>query len=99
MKKAIVSVALAAALFTPVSFAATQSEAAAAITAAVLKNNDASKAGFEWRDTYKKQLGPAKKAYKKGDYDKAIKLANTARAHAELGLIQASKSVGADFHN
>jgi len=99
MKKIIISTALAAVFFAPVSFAATQSEAAAAITAAVLKNNAASKAGFEWRDTYKKQLGPAKKAYRQGDYDKAMKLANTARAHAELGLIQASKSVGADFHN
>jgi len=99
MKKAIVSAALAAVLFAPVSFAATQSEASSAITAAVLKNNEARKAGFEWRDTYKKQLGPAKKAYQKGDYDKAIKMANKAKAHAALGLTQASKANGSDLHN
>ncbi|HED17821.1 MAG TPA: hypothetical protein ENI64_13535 [Gammaproteobacteria bacterium] len=99
MKKAIVFAALAAVIFTPVSFAATQSEASSAITAAVLKNNEARKAGFEWRDTYKKQLGPAKKAYQKGDYDKAIKMANKAKSFAELGLIQASKASGFGLHN
>lgn len=97
MKKLIVSTALAAILATPVTFAATQSEAASAINAAVLKNNEASKAGFEWRDTYKKQIGPAKQAYQKGDYDKAVKLANTAKAHAELGLTQASQASAADL--
>jgi len=99
MKKIIVSTALAAIFFAPVSFAATQSEAASAITAAVVKNNEARKAGFEWRDTYKKQLGPAKKAYQKGDYDKAFKMANTAKAHAELGLTQAGMSGAAGLNN
>jgi len=99
MKKLIVSTALAAILAAPITYAATQSEAAAAITAAVMKNNEAQKAGFEWRDTYKKQLGPAKQAYQKGDYDKAIKMANKAKAHAELGLTQASKAGGAGLQN
>ncbi len=99
MNKLIVSAALAAVLVSPVSHAASQSDAAAAITAAVVKNNEAQKAGFEWRDTYKKLLGPAKKAYQKGDYAKAVKLANTAKAHAELGLTQAKVASNADLHN
>lgn len=68
---------------------ATKEEAGNAITEAVVANNKVSAAGFEWRDTYKKLLKPAKEAYKKGDYDTAVKKAKTAKAHAELGLVQA----------
>lgn len=72
-------------------------QASAAIYEAIVMNNKAHKAGFEWRDTYKKLLGPAKKAYKKGDYGRAIALANKARAEAEMGLHQAKVSSGVDL--
>lgn len=76
---------------------ATKADAQKAILAAVLENNKARKARFEWRDTYKKLLGPAKKAYKEGDYDKAVKLSNTAIAHAKLGQAQAKSQAKADL--
>ena len=68
---------------------ASASDASSAIYSAVKANNEAAEIGFEWRDTYKKLLGPAKAAYAKGQYDEAVKLANTAKSHAELGLSQA----------
>ena len=99
MKKLLIACALGALLSSPLAMAASQADAARAITEAVVKNNAARKAGFEWRDTYKKLLGPAKQAYRKGDYDRAVKLANTARAHAELGLAQARQAARADLHD
>lgn len=92
MRKLMLALPLALVLSAPAVHAASQQEAAKAITEAVVANNKASKAGFEWRDTYKKLLGPAKKAYKDGDYAKAVKLSNTAKAHAELGLEQAQRA-------
>ncbi len=77
---------------------ATRAQAANAILAAVQANNKVRKMGFEWRDTYKKLLGPAKKAYRKGNYAKAIKLANMAKTHAKLGMEQAKKAKYADLH-
>lgn len=77
--------------------APTAKDASSAIFEAVTMNNKANKSGFEWRDTYKKLLGPAKHAYQKGDYAKAIELANKAKAEAELGLHQAKMADGADL--
>lgn len=89
MKKLAFALPLIAALAAPQAFAASKAEAGDAIVAAVKLNNEARAAGFEWRDTYKKLLGPAKEAYQKGEYDKAAKLANKAKANAKLGLQQA----------
>lgn len=78
---------------------ATRAQAAKSIVAAVQANNKVRKMGFEWRDTYKKLLGPAKQAYRKGNFSKAMKLANTAMAHARLGMKQAKMANGAGLHN
>ena len=65
-----------------------------AYEAAAAARKAARKAGFEWRDT-KKTLRQARKLAKKGEYEKAIKLANRARRHSELGLIQAEEQESA----
>ena len=52
------------------------------------------KAGYEWRDT-KKMLRQARKLAKKGEYEKAIELANRAARHSGLGLIQAEEQESA----
>lgn len=90
MKRTVLALGLALGI-APVTLLAdaSASDASAAIYSAVKANNDAAKVGFEWRDTYKTLLGPAKAAYAKGHYDEAVKLANTAKSHAELGLSQA----------
>ena len=76
-------------------------KAALADTTAVV--NKAKKAGAEWRDirwpSAKKKknekkhaktlFGKASKAAKAGDYEKAIKLLNKAKQHAEIGIKQA----------
>ena len=90
MKKLAYVLPLLAVLAAPSALAAGKNEASAAILDAVKMNNEARAAGFEWRDTYKKLLGPAKEAYRKGDYDKAQSLANEAATHAKLGLQQAT---------
>ena len=90
MKKFAYVLPLLAVLAAPSALAAGKDEASAAILEAVKMNNEARAAGFEWRDTYKKLLGPAKEAYRKGEYDKAQALANEASAHAKLGLQQAT---------
>ena len=90
MKRTVLALSLALTMApTTILADTTQKEASSAIYAAVTTNNKAAAQGFEWRDTYKKLLGPAKQAYAKGDYDTAVKLANTAKSHAELGLSQA----------
>jgi len=95
MKKVVYALSLAALIAAPGAQAADKQEAANAILEAVKLNNEAAAAGFEWRDTYKKLLGPAKEAYRKGDYDKAKALADTARSHAKLGLQQAQQAANA----
>lgn len=62
-------------------------QAKAAIKSAVMENKKAKKMFFEWRDTGK-LIKKAKKASKKGDYDKAVKLANKAKRQAKLAVIQ-----------
>lgn len=63
-------------------------DAAAAINGAVNATLAAAKAKGEWRDTFK-TIGKAKKAYKKGDFAAAKKLAGKATFQAEMGKKQA----------
>lgn len=98
MKKFAYTLPLLAIFAAPPVLAASQQEASEAILKAVKMNNQAHAAGFEWRDTYKKLLGPAKEAYHKGDYDKAEALANKAATHAQLGLQQATIAENAKPH-
>lgn len=70
-----------------VTFKATYQAAAAARKAVV-------QAGYEWRDT-KKMLRQARKLGKRGEYAKAVKLADRAKRQAELGLIQAEEQESA----
>jgi hypothetical protein len=63
-------------------------EFAAAVEKADASRKKAASVGGEWRDTGK-MIKKAKAAAKKGDYDKALKLANTAYRQGELGYKQA----------
>ena len=65
-----------------------------AYVAAAAAYKAAAQAGFEWRDT-KKMLRQARKLAKKGEYAKAVELANRARRQGELGLIQAEEQQSA----
>ena len=65
----------------------TKAEADAAIATAVKLNNKTKKVYYEWRDTGK-LIKKAKKASKKGDFDKAVKLANKAERQANYALEQ-----------
>jgi nucleoid-associated protein YgaU len=67
---------------------AQKSAAEAAIAAADAALKKAASVGGEWRDS-RKILKKAEAALKKGDYAKAIKLANQARRQGELGYAQA----------
>ncbi len=66
----------------------------AAVAAAKAEIKKASSAGGEWRDTGK-LMKKADKAASKGDFDKAIKLADKARVQAVLGQEQAASQVNA----
>jgi len=70
-----------------------------AILAAVDANKKLAKLGFEWRDTYKKIIGPAKKAWKKGEYDKAEKMAKKVMGLVALGKEQFKRSHNAKLIN
>ncbi len=65
---------------------------------AVAARKKAASVGFEWRDIGK-FLKKAKAAAKKGDYDKAIKLAKKAKAQGELGYQQYLSQRNAGPHN
>jgi len=95
MKKLAYVLPLAALLAAPGAFAATRHEAGQAILNAVQANDQVRSVGYEWRDTYKKLLGPAKHAYRKGNYGKAVQLADTAEQHAELGMAQYQANLNA----
>jgi hypothetical protein len=88
MKKIALIAALAFMLGSANVIAADKKAASEAINAAVKEVNAAAGVHYEWRDSYK-TIGKAKKAYKKGDYAKAMKLANKARKQGELAQIQA----------
>ena len=66
----------------------------AAYEAAVAARKAAAAVGFEWRDI-KKTLRRARKLAKKGEYTKAVELANQARRQGELGQIQAEEQEAA----
>lgn len=90
--KTIIKLALASAL--AMSLAACQSaptktaaDADMAIKAASATNNKAKSLYAEWRDTGD-LLKDAAAAKKKGDFDKAVKLANKAGKQAENALAQ-----------
>ena len=96
MKKLVYVLPLVAMFSATAATAATQQDAANAIVSAVQANNEIAKKGFEWRDTYKTLLGPAKKAYHNGNFDEALALANKAKAEAELGMNQYQASFNAE---
>ena len=66
----------------------------AAYAAAAAARKAVVQAGFEWRDT-RTLLREARKLAKKGEYAKAVQLANRARRQGELGLIQAEEQESA----
>jgi len=71
--------------------------AVSAISAAKAAHKSSVKKGFAWRDTGK-LLKKAKKAHKKGDSKKAIKLANKAQKQAELAMKQGADQANAAPH-
>lgn len=75
----------------------TANDAKGAIAAAEHQTKRAAKKLFEWRDT-KKIIKKAKKALKKGDFNKAVKLANKAKAQSTNALQQASEQRNAGPH-
>ena len=66
----------------------------AAFDAALVARRAAAEAGFEWRDT-RKMLRQARNLARKGEYAKAVELANRARRQGELGQIQAEEQEAA----
>lgn len=91
--KTIIKLALASAL--ALSLVACQSaptksltDANMAIKSAISANGKAKKMYVEWRDTGK-LLKKARKAKGKGDFDKAVKLANKAKRQAINAVAQA----------
>ena len=86
--------AVGAAGFAPQSFATDEAAFVAAYNAAAKARKAVRKAGFEWRDL-RSMLRESKKRGKKGEFAKAIELANQAKRQAELGLIQAGEQESA----
>ena len=72
-----------------------QSDAAVAIAQAEAAIKKAKSLKWIWRDT-EKFLKKAKKAHKKGDDKKAIKLANKAKSQAEMAIKQYYAEQGVD---
>ena len=66
----------------------------AAFDAALAARRAAAEAGFEWRDT-RKMLRQARGLAKKGEYAKAVELANRARRQGELAVMQAREQEAA----
>lgn len=75
----------------------TANDAKGAIAAAEHETSRAAKKFYEWRDT-KKIIKKAKKALKKGDFNKAVKLANKAKAQSTNALQQAHEQRNAGPH-
>ncbi len=65
----------------------TANDAKGAIAAAEHQAKRAAKKSYEWRDTGK-IIKKAKKALKAGNFDKAVKLANKAKAQGTMALQQ-----------
>jgi len=98
MKKTVVFL-LCLFVFGSQAIAADKKSSSEAILAAVDANKKLNKLGFEWRDTYKKIIGPAKKAWQKGKYDEAEKLAKKAIAFIKLGNEQFKRGHNAKLVN
>lgn len=64
-------------------------KAKAAIAAAEASLDKARSVEGEWRDAKKQMVKKAKAAASKGEYDKAIKLANEAKFQGDMGYQQA----------
>jgi hypothetical protein len=96
MKKIAILVAATCMLAGTSAFAAgpTKKDAAAAVQNAVKAVEAAKAVRGEWRDSYK-ILGKAKKAYKKGDYATALKLAGKVERQGQMGKAQAMAETGA----
>ena len=80
--------------FAPCALASDEATFVAAYNAAAKARKAVRKAGYEWRDL-RTMLRESKKLGKKGEYDKAVELANRAMRQAELGLIQAGEQESA----
>ena len=91
---ASVALAVAAWGFAPHAGATDEAAFVAAYNAAAKARKAVRKAGFEWRDL-RTLLRESKKLGKKGEYEKAIELANRAKRQAELGMIQAGEQESA----
>ena len=94
-RQRLLAAAVAAALIAGASCAVTRASEAddaetfkAAYEAGKAARKAAAAVGFEWRDT-KKMLRRAKKLAEKGEYEKAIELANKAKHQGEQGVSQA----------
>ena len=94
-RRRLLAAAMAAAFVAGASCAATSASEAdhaetfkAAYEAGEAARKAAAALGFEWRDT-KRMLGLAKKLAEKGEYERAIRLANKAKRQGEQGVVQA----------
>ena len=94
-RQRLLAAAVAAALMAGASCAVTRASEAddaetfkTAYEAGKAARKAAAAVGFEWRDT-KKMLRRAKKLAEKGEYEKAIELANKAKHQGEQGVSQA----------
>ena len=91
---AVAAVALAAGAWPSLASADDAEAFKAAYEAAEAARKAAAKLGFEWRDT-RKMLRQARDLAKKGEYAKAVELANRARRQGELAVMQAREQEAA----
>ncbi len=80
--------------FAPHARASDEATFIAAYNAAAKARKAVGKAGFEWRDV-RAMLRESRKLGEKGEYGKAVELANRVRRQCELGLIQAKEQESA----
>ncbi len=92
-KKYLVLAVAGALMMGSTAFAADKAAAEKAIADAKTAAKMADSVGGEWRDTGK-TIKKAEAAAKEGDFDKAVKLADTARYEGEIGLAQAESQKG-----
>ena len=80
--------------FSPQTRASDEATFIAAYNAAAKARKAVRKAGFEWRDV-RSMLRESKALGEKGEYEKAVELANRVRRQCELGLMQAEEQASA----
>ena len=93
LKKYLVLLAAAALMASASAFAADKAAAEKAIAEAKEATKAAGAAHGAWRDTGK-IIKKAEAAAEAGEFDKAVKLADTAKFQGEMGLAQAKSQVG-----